>query len=44
MFFELDTLILGNDISNNQIDMFYFNLYSMISKLNICILELYQCN
>lgn len=44
MFFQLDTLILGNGIYNNQIDMLYFNLYSMISKLNICILELYQCN
>ena len=44
MFFQLDTLILGNGIYNNQIDMLYFNLYSMISKLNLCILELYQCN
>ena len=41
MFFKEDSLIIGHDIQNNQICTLYFKLYSMISKINISILNLF---
>jgi len=43
MFFKEDNSSIGHDIPNNQIYMLYFKLYNMISKKNICILNLFSC-